>query len=219
MAIPKTNPRHDAAQAGAPIPAHGAGRVFYVLTTHFTKLLRCNLLFVLFSLPVITLPAALAGMAAVIQALYRDGHCFLWDTFFREFRTDFLRRTLWALVLAAVPAAGWLAGSLLSETAAYLTAAIPLVLVLLAGGYWFPQLASLRLTSGQCLKNALLLTIIEVKPNFLLLVIECVSGALTIVAWPFSAPLAALLLPALTQLLITAVVNPVLEARVIREDA
>ena len=40
-----------------------------------------------------------------------------------------------------------------------------------------------------------------------------------IVAWPFSAPLAALLLPALTQLLITAVVNPVLEARVIREDA
>ena len=67
--------------------------------------------------------------------------------------------------------------------------------------------------------GALLLTIIEVKPNFLLLVIECVSGALTIVAWPFSAPLAALLLPALTQLLITAVVNPVLEARVIREDA
>lgn len=212
-----SNPNDDSQERDSS-PQGGAGRVWYVLTTHFFKLVRVNLLFILFSLPVVTLPAAMAGMTAVIHALYRQGNCFVWDTFFREFRAEFLPRTLWGLLMPALPAAGWFLGGMVSEWMAYLISAILLAAVLMAMGYWFPQLALLKLSSGQCMRNALLLTALEPVCNFRLLLCQGIAGAVTIIAWPFSAPLLLLLIPALVQLLNAAAVTPVLEARLIHEE-
>lgn len=84
--------------AGLPLPEGGIRRYAVLLTTHFWKLIGLNLLFVLFSLPVITMPAALCAMNRVCMLLIRNGYCFLWQDFWEEFRRSFLRSLLPALL-------------------------------------------------------------------------------------------------------------------------
>ena len=64
-------------------------RLWYLLTTHFFDLLRANLLYALFSLPVITIPAALCGLYAVVLQYWRVGYGELFGTFWREFKANF----------------------------------------------------------------------------------------------------------------------------------
>ncbi|MCI8525183.1 MAG: YesL family protein [Oscillospiraceae bacterium] len=219
MFFPKIDPAQTPKRDPRPVPAGGAGRLWYVLSTHFGKLVTANLLFVLFSVPVVTMPAAFAAMTAVIQALWRQGQCFVWETFWRELRTEFWARTLWSLVLLALPVGGWFLGGLMAVWAAYALSAILLVLVLLAGGYWFAQMGCLTLGCGACLRNALLLAALETKRNFFLLLIEGVTAALVTVFWPFSTPFLFVFLAALMQLLVVAAVNPALDARVVDPEA
>lgn len=80
--------------AGLPMPEGGIRRYALLLTTHFWKLIGLNLLFVLFSLPIITMPAALCGMNRVCMLLIRNGHCFLWQDFIEEFKRSFVRSIL-----------------------------------------------------------------------------------------------------------------------------
>lgn len=220
MFIPKPGAGRPSKWDKMPIPKGGFGRIRFVVVTHFSKLIQANLLFVLFSLPIVTIPASFAGMTAVVQELFRNGHCHVWETFFREFRTEPVARTLLSLLLLALPVGGWFLGSCFAEWMAYVLSAMLLVLVLLTGCYWFPQMASLTIRSAVCLRNALLLTALESKRNLWLLLITCITGALTILFWPFSAPVVLVILPVLMQLLVAAVVNPVLDERLVeREEA
>ena len=217
MYIPKPKAPPPEGQELPQIPTHGKGRIWYVLSTHFGKLVWSSMLFLLFSIPIVTIPAATAGLCAVIRSLYRSGQCMVWPTFWEEFRTDTLARTVYALLLFLLPIVGWMIGNAISSVAIYITTALPLVLVLLVTGYWFPQLATLRLSSGQCLKNAFLLACIETKSNFFLLLIQGGFTALFLLLWPFGIPLL-LLLPALSQLLIAAVVYPILDQRLSQKE-
>jgi hypothetical protein len=72
--------------AGRPAPASGWSRVGAMGLTHFWKLIRANLLFVLFSLPIVTLPAALTALDRVCVVIYRKGNIFLWEEFWKEFK-------------------------------------------------------------------------------------------------------------------------------------
>ena len=80
--------------AGRPAPESGWRRVGVMGLTHFWKLIRVNLLFVLFSLPVLTLPAALTALDRVCVVIYKEGNIFLWDEFWKEFRRSFARTIL-----------------------------------------------------------------------------------------------------------------------------
>ena len=219
MFIPNPSSQRPSRWDNRPIPTKGLGRVRYVIATHFSKLIKANLLFVLFSVPLVTMPAAFAAMTAVVQELFRSGQCFVWDTFIREFRTEFTARTLLSLVLLSLPVGGWFLGSSFAVWMAYALSAVLLVAVLLTGCYWFPQMATLTIRAPVCLRNALLLTAIESRRNFLLLLITCITGALTILFWPFSAPVVLIILPVFMQLLVVTVVNPVLDDRLIEQEA
>ena len=78
--------------AGLPAPETGWARVGVMALTHFWKLVAANLLFVVFSLPVITLPAALTALNRVCVIIYKDGNIFLWYEFWREFKRSLLRQ-------------------------------------------------------------------------------------------------------------------------------
>ena len=60
--------------AGLPLPEGGFRRYAAVLGTNFWKLVRLNLIFILFSLPVVTIPAALCGVNRVCMLLIRNGY-------------------------------------------------------------------------------------------------------------------------------------------------
>ncbi len=69
-------------------PKGGAKRFWFLFATHFDKLIRLNLLFLAFCIPVITAPAALCGMNRVLIKLVRDGHCYMWSDFIGEFKAS-----------------------------------------------------------------------------------------------------------------------------------
>lgn len=69
-------------------------------------LFRLNLLMLLFSIPVITAPAAFAAGLRVTTLMVEDENVWLWRDFQRAFRHHFVAATLWGLGFALVAGLG-----------------------------------------------------------------------------------------------------------------
>lgn len=210
--------RREAEGDDRPLPKYGFGRIWYVLTTHFSRLLLANLLAVAFSVPLFTIPAAWTALNAVVQQYYRTGIGDVWPKFFREFKTAFFRRLGYSVLLSALPVLGWFVGSRFSEGVAYGVCAFFLVMDIFVMGWWFPQMSILKLSPTLALRNAFLLIFIAVRQNLELLVISALTAIFVVLLWPVSLIPIVAFLPALIALLITNVVNPVLDERLIREN-
>ena len=86
-----------------------------ILRWHWWTLVKANILFFLFCLPVVTIPAALKALTRVCVLLLRGEVLDLWPDWWSGFRRDFLRTTgagaLAALALAAMGSGvGWNGG-------------------------------------------------------------------------------------------------------------
>ena len=151
-----------------PVPQEGAGRYFFLLKNHFWTLCRLNLLMVVGSIPIVTIPAVLcAGDRAAVK-LARDGYVLLWEEFRDEFYTDF-----WKSLPLGLLFGGALAGSyvLLSfglgnsgSLPGMLMLAFGLLLAWYAfsqGSYAFLMRAMLPLSNGDVLKNARILSVVS----------------------------------------------------------
>lgn len=75
-----------------PVPKLGARRYFYLLWNNFWMMVGINLLFVLFCIPVVTIPAALCARNRVMIKLVRDGTVLSWLEFRDEFKSQVFRR-------------------------------------------------------------------------------------------------------------------------------
>jgi len=144
-----------------PVPQEGLLRYFFLLKTHFWKLMTLNLLFIAFSIPLVTLPAALCGMNRVLVKLIRDGNCFLWQEFIAEFKGSFKKSTGIGLLFGAalfvayylfsVGAANWQGLFGIVFTGAGLFA---LIFALTLGQWTFAFIAMLPLGIGDIFRNA-----------------------------------------------------------------
>ncbi len=186
---------------------------------HFFRLLGINLLFLLCCLPVITIPAALCGLYGAMQKHYRGLYA---DTmtarFFREFTTDFGKRIGLSILVVFLPgAAAALLYPVLSTTAWIVVAAFLLLAVLLILNWFVSQLVFLNLTPMQALRNALVLTAVESRRNFWLIVLHAVELTVLLFAAPMSMFLL-LVLPVVHGLLVTWIVMPVLQERLLIEE-
>ena len=174
--------RSDREGAGRPLPRAGVLRLVLISGTHFWKLIGANLLFVVFSLPVITLPAALCALNRVCLLIYREGNCFLWMDFWQEFRRSFWRSLLPGALFGALTFAGYFFMSLGAANGIYpvwcmifwsvgiLAAAAGIVW----GAYFFVLAALLDQKNPGVLKNAFLLCMI--RPGRALAVLAVVLG-------------------------------------------
>ena len=184
--------------AGRPAPASGWSRVGAMGLTHFWKLIQANLLFVLFSLPVVTLPAALTALNRVCVLIYKDGNVFLWYEFWREWKRSLLRSLLPGLFFGLLLYGGYFFLSLgngnFGSFLGILFWCLGLLMVAAAviwGSYFFVLISVLELNNRDALKNALILWL--ARPGSALL---CLGIALLL----FLADLA--LLPMITPFLI-----------------
>ena len=193
--------------AGLPMPEGGPARYFSLLFSNIWKLMGANVLFVLFSLPLITLPAALCALNRVCILIYKNGSCYLWQDFVGEFRASFLRSLLPALLFLALLFAGYYFMSLgLTNAALPLWStifwAIGIFFVLAGlgwGGYFFVLVAMLEQENRNVLKNARLLCMIS--PGKALMAAITIIGAavLTAALLPVSVFLVMIILPAIVQ--------------------
>ena len=182
-------PREDITEAP---PQRGLRRFFFLLKNHFWKLIALNALFLLFSWPVITIPAAICGMDRVCVKLVREGNVFLWDEFWKEFKSQLINSLPIGLLYGVELAASYYCMSLSISTGGlfgvlFSAAGIILLLVPVIGGsYTFVMLALLKLTNGQVLRNAAALVGLEVKKSLIILGLSVIWAVFVLLLFPYS---------------------------------
>ena len=194
--------------------------LLYAWGTYPLQLLGINLLFLAACIPVVTIPAAVCALHAVVQRFYRVRLAeSMSRLFWREFLGAFVSRTLLTLGALAVPLAAVLLLRDLLSTAVWLVLSAALLSFALVALSWFiPQLVLLNLTPGQAMKNACIFTCLETKVNFLLMALHAVELTVMIFALPTSV-FALLVLPVFHVVLATGLVMPVLQQRLVHDDA
>jgi len=219
MYIPKRKKNTVPAEDYVPRGETPSSRMFYVLTDHFWQILRANLLCVLFCLPVITIPASLAALHAVIQQYYRKGYGDVWPVFIKAFREDFVERLFAAaLPAAAVAIVGLLLLNVSTSAVTYLVMATVIAVALILYGWLFPQLPFLDTSPLNTLKNALILMGVENMKSFALLAVQAVFLTLTVFFLPVSLLAFLFLIPLAPVMLTELIAFPVLEDRLVKRN-
>lgn len=203
-------------------PKNGIKRLLFLLSTHFWRLITLNLLFLLFCIPVVTIPAALCGMNRVLITLVRDGNCFLWDDFIREFKANLFKSIPFGILfiflafdsycffcISAAP--GEKAVRLLAAAAGFAFLAFAVIF----SGYVFVFLPTLALRNRHIAKNAFIIMATEWKTSLLILASSAVMAFITAAFFPFTAVLLAAVWFSFSQLIICTAVNEPLQRRII----
>lgn len=205
-----------------PMPESGAARFFALIGTHFWKFVTLNLLFLLFSLPIVTLPAALSALNRVCVLLVRRGNCFLWSDFWEEFRRSLWRSMPLGLLYGAELFAGYYLLSLGISNAqsfygmlfAALGAALS-VLALLEGAWVFVLTALLPLGNRDTLRNARALTALEIRRDLGIVGVFALELLFSLLLFPYSLFAVALILISLGQFAVCFLVNTPVQTRII----
>jgi len=182
-----------------------------ILVREFFELIKLNLLFVLFCIPLVTIPAAVCAMSRITVTMVRDEPHFMWTDFWKAFKENFKKATLAGLLLGVGLVVCFLAARFYLDYAGTMVILfIPmslslLMLVLLAGMgiYVFPMLALIDLRLKIILKNALLMVLVCLPHTLLSLL---AAGALLLAAllyFPYTLIAIVLLLFSLTNLITT----------------
>ena len=205
-----------------PPPQGGWRRFFFVFGTHFWKLASLNLLFLVFSIPVITLPAALCGLNRVLIKLYREGNCFVWDEFYKEFRANIWKAMPFGFAAAFCLFAAYyflsLGTSMSQGGVEVITTALGILLLVFAVlffSYAFAFLPTLALKNAQIARNAFIFTVTEWKTNGIILAITLATVLFSLLLFPFSIAALALFSIAFLQYTVCAAINAPLQRRII----
>lgn len=86
-----------------PVPQNGLKRWLFIFSNHFSRLISLNLLFIVFCIPVVTIPAALCGLTNAASVLYKTGTCSVFRDFWEEFRRNIFGRFTVIFLLLFVP--------------------------------------------------------------------------------------------------------------------
>lgn len=162
----------------------------------FWELIKLNMLFFLFCIPIVTIGPAFAGMSRVMMLMVRERPFFVWGDFWEEFRASWKKSVpagllvllcAGALLLAIAFYAGYAAASPIMYAPMVLSG-VMLLLLGLAGVYVFPLLVSFEFSLVVILKNAFGLGIGCLKHSLPALLLAWI-GLLAIVLYlPLSVP-------------------------------
>lgn len=160
---------------------------FMQLISRFSSLVVLNLLFLCTCIPIFTIGAALTALYDVVFRMDTEREGKSVSTYFRSFSANFRQSTpIWLLFLLFIAAScgnavifsnmGGLPGQIL-----FVISIVILINLLLVLGYVFPLLSQFDNTTGNTLKNALLLSAANLPRTLVIAVINCFPWALMIV--------------------------------------
>ena len=148
-------------------------------------LIVLNALFIVFSLPVVTLGASATAMVKVIQGFLTGSEPGMFKTFLRAFRQNFRQATLtWLLMAALLAVMGYdffLVGANFTGGAAMALRCVAgalTVMIMGAGGYAFPLIARYENTLRQHLVNALSLAVAKLPRTLCIVALNALPAAL-----------------------------------------
>lgn len=191
--------------------AKGLRLFFQILFREFFSIIKASCLFLLFSIPVVTLPAAYCAMSRITVSMVQDRPYYLWSDFWGAFRNEFGKATAAGLLLSGgMAAAGFAAYFYGGRVAVNRLYCLPFGVACL-GFFWllltcfsvFTMLVLTDLPLRKVLKNAFLL----VAPSLGCVALSLIACAALLFAafcfFPYSLLPAALIYPALFNLIAT----------------
>jgi Protein of unknown function, DUF624 len=133
-----------------------------IIAREWWELVKLNLLFILASLPLVTLPAATFATASICRAMVEDRNVYLLRDFLEAFRRHALRAAIWSIATGVVLALGIYAiatyGAAARDNLLY---AAPLTVSLMAtvfAGLWATHFMVLSVTEERPLRDLLRLS-------------------------------------------------------------
>lgn len=151
------------------------------------KSLIANAMFLLFSLPVITIPAARIALMRVVLELRHRVDCDLWKTFWKEFCCNLGGRTVIGLMLMLLPVSAGLYVYLFGSSAVSIAMfAVLFAFSLVVSGWWDMAESLVALSPLVNLKNAVFLAILCPKRSMLLLITVGLLDVLCFMLLPYS---------------------------------
>lgn len=164
---------------------------FIQLLTRVGEMMLANFLFIICSLPVVTVGAAAAGMNKVVQNIVLDSEGGVAKTFFQAFRENFRQATvLWLaeVVIVAAAASYWLIiASFCPAGLAPVLNFILLVVVLLllcVAVYLIPLMVRYENGLKQHLKNAVLLSVVKLPRTVGMVLLALIMPAIFYISVP-----------------------------------
>ena len=179
------------------MPDQNRPTLWQMLKRDIAALVKLNLLFILCSLPLLSIPAALRAMTKVNLRLIEGRKCDIIRDFLNTFRDDFFSSLADGLIMAVLALgfgyAAWFYQSMRIESnliMIYLRYATVLPLLILYCMYCY--LLTIRckreLSLFAGLKDALFLTVICIRPTLLCLLLGGIFGAVIFLGVPYSTP-------------------------------
>lgn len=154
--------------------------------SRITDIIILNILFIVCSLPVITIGASTTALYSVTLKMVKNEESYIFKSFFIEFKNNFKHSTVAWLFLLAAGIVVWLdyralgiAGGSFSRIFSIIL--IPICVILLFTSiYIFPFIARFENTIKNSLKNALFISIAQLPYTILLLLILALAAAFTL---------------------------------------
>ena len=201
-----------------------------LIRTAFEELLTLlflNMLFLVTSIPVITIPAGLTAMSGICLKMRREEQVRLWKDYFAFFRRDFLRSLGGGVILAGMTAlfgyVSWLYSQLSVQKSYLLGLGIITMLlmlcVLMTAFYFFPMNAMIDLPVPVLLRNSFVLAALEIRRSLAALIafaLLMVLGGAGL--WPYSMVYLLLLAFALLSLILVFLTAPAIERKVVLNE-
>jgi uncharacterized membrane protein YesL len=205
----------------APPPAKGIKRLAFLCYTHFWRLIGLNLLFILFCLPVVTIPPTITALNKVLLNLVREGNAFFIKDFIDEFKSSFIKSWiafLPCLVLIGIAVFGY---SLISDVYTGLPYIVVFVMafsiVYCQSGYCFTMIALVDLPIGKIIKNSFIMVLVEMKRN-ILMIITVPIFILCAIYYIYSIPITLLFAFSFVGIINVMIANEAIEERVIQPN-
>ena len=151
------------------------------------KVLYANFLFLLFSLPIITIPASKIALTQVMLKIYRLSPCPVWQVFWGEFRRKLPAKTGIGIVLLLAPVSAYIyIYSSSNSISTIVFFVLYTVIAYLIECYWMTAVCIVDVPVWANLKNAVLLTMTCWKRSFMLLVSAGLVTVLVIFLLPYT---------------------------------
>lgn len=183
------------------VPKKGLMRFLYVFIYNFSAVIRLNLIFLIFCIPVITLPLALAGMVRVASKMIRLEPVDIWGDFVKSVKQNWKQASVVFYIIAVGIAAACVAFCYYTENGNGSTIAgiglvicgLIIILLLLMMAYSMAMIVTVELKTRAVLKNALLLCVLGGKNTLSMLLSIIVINGIMVLFLPVSVLFAALM--------------------------
>lgn len=184
----------------------GIALFFEIFWREFWELLKLNMLFLVFCIPIVTIPASITAMCRITLTMVRDKNHFLFRDFFGCFKREFFKSLgagaiLFVALLLSVFGVWFYTNLHTLGWIRMVPAAVGVgcfIIVSLMSNYVFAQIAYFEIPFKKMFKNAFYLVFVCIKRNTIVLVISILLIGLGIGMLPYSMPAFVMIIFSLT---------------------